>query len=84
MKIYKFYTEWCGHCKRVSKILEESDLKDKITSVDCAEEEELTEKYKIKNLPTILITNDEGKELSRLTGSITIDKIKAEISKYES
>ena len=67
MKIYKFYADWCMPCKQLSKKIDNSDLKDIIISINCDEDEELCSKYNVKNIPTILVTTDNGMELGRVT-----------------
>lgn len=61
--IIDFYATWCNPCKMMDKILSdiELDMKDiNFYKVDAEEEYELTEYFKIKNLPTlVIITKDE-------------------------
>lgn len=80
MKIYKFYADWCMPCKQLSKKIDNSDLKNVIISINCDEDEELCNKYNVKNIPTILVTTDNGIELGRISGNVTIKNIAELIS----
>ena len=84
MKIYKFYADWCMPCKQLSKQIDNTDLKDIIQPINCDDDTEgLCEKYSIRNIPTVLITSDDGLELGRLVGAISINKIREKISECE-
>ncbi len=54
-----FYAGWCTPCRMISPVLE--DISDelcgqvKIAKVDVTEDGELAEKYRILNLPTMMI-----------------------------
>lgn len=54
-----FYADWCGPCKMMSPIIEEiaDELGDKVKvgKVNSDENMELTEKYQIMSIPTIMI-----------------------------
>lgn len=81
MKIYKFFAEWCGPCKALSEKIEKSDIKDLITSIDCDEDtDNLCSKYNVRSVPTIVFTDDEGNELDKLIGNVSIFDIKNKIN----
>ena len=74
MKILKFYADWCNPCKVLSKNIEE--LKKlhpeiEIVSVNVEEDENLSEKYGIRNVP-VLIKLVDGAEVSRNVGLLTV------------
>lgn len=53
-----FYAPWCGHCKRLSPILEEiaaDPNNDKIAvgTIDATSHRSLADKYNVKGFPTI-------------------------------
>jgi thioredoxin 1 len=54
-----FYADWCGPCKMMSPIIEEiaDELGDtvKVGKVNSDENMELTEKYQIMSIPTIMV-----------------------------
>ena len=62
-----FYADWCGPCKMMSPIIDEiaSELGDtvKVGKVNSDENIELTQKYQIMSIPTIMvIKNGEVKK----------------------
>lgn len=75
MKLLKFYADWCGPCKQQSKLL--NDFPIEVQSINIEEEEELTEKYNVKNLPTLILLDDNNNELTRFHGLTQPDKIVA-------
>lgn len=73
-KVLKFGAEWCPTCKAQAKLLTTAGIP--FEDIDVDENEELTQKYNIKGLPTIVITNEEGEELSRFNGLTQAKDIK--------
>ncbi len=76
MKVYKFSAPWCGPCRQLNPIIK--SLKDdgyKIIDVNIDEEEEFSDKYNIKSVPTIMLTDDDGIEQRRLLGVKTKEEI---------
>ena len=70
MKYLKFEASWCGDCKMVQpqlhKVAAEGIVVEKI---DAEANNDLIMEYNIRNLPTVLLVNDSGKELYRAVGS---------------
>lgn len=60
--IVDFFAEWCVPCDLITRILKElqNEYKDiiKIVKVNVEKEKELTDKYNIQNLPTLLFFKD--------------------------
>ena len=90
MKVYKFYSDGCGPCKVLEKNLKEAKLK--YSNVNIADDLEyaspdddysMLEYYKIRSVPTLIITNDEGKEMDRFTGVLSVDKLKELIELWD-
>lgn len=74
-----FYATWCGPCKTVAPILEEiakEDRKIKIVKVDVDKSEDISAKYNVMYIPTLVIIKD-GEEVDRIVGAAK----KAEIQK---
>lgn len=77
--IVDFWAPWCGPCRMLSPILDEIKLKNKdveIIKVNVDDNEELTQRYNIQNVPTIIFYKD-GKEMSRTNGLKTIEEIES-------
>lgn len=75
MKLLKFTASWCSGCKQQSKILEEfTDIP--VEEINVEEQFELADKYGIRNLPTMILLEDDEKEKTRFVGVTTLDKIK--------
>jgi len=70
MKALKFEASWCAPCKMLSRVID--DAKDKIAMeiecIDIDENAELAKSYGIRGVPTIVIVDDEGKEVKRQSG----------------
>ena len=65
--VLDFYANWCGKCKMLApKVSEISDKKTDYTfyKVNAEEHNELTEKYKITNLPTFVVL-ENGQEVKK-------------------
>lgn len=67
MEILKFSTPWCGGCKIVAPYFEEFSTLYKVTNINAEEDREEVEKYKVKNLPSVIVLKD-GVEVDRLVG----------------
>lgn len=77
-KIIKFGAPWCAQCKSLEKTIE-SYIKENpdanIVSINVDDDEEATEKYNIRNLPTVIISKDDM-EVARKTGFMTLKQFK--------
>ncbi len=72
-----FYADWCGPCKALAPIIEEfsqTHREIKVAKVNVDEEEELSAKFEIMSIPTILIFR-EGKITNQSTGVRTVQQI---------
>ena len=78
MKILKFYAEWCGPCRQLAKNIDkvkESHPELEVESINVDENEELIEKYGIKDLPVIIKLAEDGSEVSRNVGLLTVSDL---------
>lgn len=76
--IVDFWAEWCGTCRMIEPVVERiaaghADVV--LRKVNVAEEAGLAEKMAVRGLPTLVFTAKDGRELARLSGSMTGAKI---------
>lgn len=77
MVIYKYSTPHCVMCKAMSENLKKANLPYTIVEKDCDDEEVIKEAKAlgIKGVPTIIIRDNDGKELTRWTHVLTVPQI---------
>lgn len=75
-----FHAEWCGPCKAMAPALEEVSQqmagKVKVVKVDVDANPEITAKYQIQAMPTLIMLRD-GEVIGRHTGAL-VQKSKLE------
>lgn len=73
-----FWAEWCGPCRMVGPIVDELakeyDGKVEVTKVNVDENPEVTSKYGIRNIPTILFFKD-GEVVDKTVGALPKGKL---------
>ena len=80
MKILKFSADWCHPCKKLTETLDQMVLPYVVDSKDIDAYPGLASDYSVRSVPTMILVDDEGKELSRLVGPRT----KADIMEWVS
>lgn len=77
-----FYADWCGPCRMVSSMLEDLSKKFidrvKIVKINTDQSFEISSKYHITSLPTILFMKD-GQEFKRIIGVVSKNQIESEV-----
>lgn len=76
-----FWAPWCGPCKIIAPVLNEiaeSRNDFSIGKVNVDQNQQLAQKYKVRNIPTLLIFKD-GKEAGRIVGVKTKRAILKEV-----
>ena len=68
---------WCSPCQQAKRYIKSIKAEDKVVYIDVEENEALVAEYKIKNLPTFILLDFDGKEVERFVGfdKVKIDKM---------
>ena len=70
MKYLKFEASWCGACKMVQPQLNKVSAEGiTVEKIDAESNNQMVMDYNIRNLPTVLLVDDSGKEIWRTVGS---------------
>lgn len=80
-KIEKFGAAWCGPCKVLDRTLQQVTEVD-VIKYDVDEYEDLAEEKEIRNVP-VLIFYDGDKEVDRLIGAVSLNRINEIIDKWK-
>ena len=79
-----FYANWCGPCKMMTPIIEETKTKlgDKATvlKVNVDENKEVSIKYGIRSIPTVVLFQ-KGQPIWRQSGVVQSSKLVEEVEK---
>ena len=75
--VIKFYADWCGPCKMLSKTIEsiKEEIPFEVEEIDADRNAEMAKKYNIRGLPTMVIVDGET-EVKRHVGNMTADQVK--------
>lgn len=79
-KIYKVGAEWCGPCRMLKQELKDFTLIP-IIEIDADEDEAFCKKYNIKNIPVLLLCDDNDNVVDRYVGFISKKEIIEKITK---
>ena len=76
MKLIKLYSNSCGPCKVLENNLKQANIEHENVLVTSDKGEELVEKYNVRNIPTLLLLDDNDNLIKKFTGILTPDKLK--------
>ena len=68
MKYLYFSAPWCGPCKQLAPIMELVAEKITVEKIIVDTDTETPKMYGIRNIPTVILINDNGIELERFSG----------------
>ena len=81
--VLDFYADWCGPCKRLAPVLEsiEKDYKGRVEfrRINVDNNVELSSKYGIQSIPTLVYLDSDGQEVTRTVGLIDASEIEKAI-----
>ena len=77
LTIIDFYADWCGPCQMLGEVLEklEEETKVKIIKINTDEHEELSRKFGVMSIPTIILYKNK-EEIDKHIGFMSLDEIK--------
>ena len=75
-KIIYFSAPWCGPCKVLGPTMEKLSSELPITKVNVDEDTNTSVKYGIRNVPTLVLVDQSGKELNRLVSNVSEQQVK--------
>ena len=67
-KILYFSSSWCGPCKQLAPIMESLQGEINYEKVDVDSNTELSTKYGIRNIPTLILVDNNGNVIDKKTG----------------
>lgn len=80
-----FWAEWCGPCRMVEPIVkelaDEYDGKAKIGKVDVDNNPEISTKYGIRSIPSLLIFKD-GEVVDQIVGAVPKSQLKKQLESH--
>jgi thioredoxin 1 len=86
LEVLDFYAEWCGPCRAMNPAIQSlmekhntSGSSVEIKKINVDQEKELSEKYEIKSIPSIIFLKN-GEEVYRTIGAQSKEKIESKIS----
>jgi thioredoxin-like negative regulator of GroEL len=74
-QIIFFSASWCGPCKSFKPVMERLSQELPIRFVDVDAEPQLVAEYGIRNVPTVVVTQD-GREISKRSGVLTESQVR--------
>lgn len=78
-----FTATWCGPCKAfgpiVNSVVAELGTAVELKKIDIDEDSETAINYSIRGVPSIVVLDSSGKEVSRNVGLTTKDKLQKQI-----
>lgn len=82
--VIDFWAEWCGPCRMMSPIVDELAAEYEgravIAKCDVEENDEITMKYGVRNIPTIVFLKG-GQQVDKQVGACSKDVLKQKIDK---
>jgi thioredoxin 1 len=68
MKYLYFSAPWCGPCRAFGPIMEQVSHEIVVEKINVDEQGDLAIKYGVRNVPTVILVDGTGKEITRHVG----------------
>ena len=78
MRLIKIGASWCAPCNLMDKRLKDFNACDyKSYDVDDGDDETVAaiDKYNVRNVPVLVLEGDNGEELAKWVGAVSVDEI---------
>lgn len=78
MRLIKIGATWCAPCNLMDKRLKDFNACEyKAYDVEDEDDEtaEIVEKYNVRSIPVIVLEGDNGEELAKWVGAVSVDEI---------
>ncbi len=82
LTLVDFYATWCGPCRMLAPVLEKLSKTRNIIKVNTDEAEELSEKFEIQVIPTLILFKDKT-PIARREGYATEEDLEKWIKSHE-
>jgi thioredoxin 1 len=84
MKLFKFSATWCQPCQTLSKVINETDLPVDLVEFDVDYEADKAQSFNVRGVPTLILIDDTGEEISRKVGSMSSTVLTEWVNSYVS
>ena len=74
-KILYFTAAWCGPCKTLGPIIESLSGQINYQKIDVDSNQDMSIKYGVRNVPSLILINEKGETLNKLVGVSTKEQI---------
>ena len=69
MKTILYFTaSWCGPCKALAPIMKKLSDQINYRKIDVDSNQDLSMKYGVRNVPSLVLVDENGTELNRMVG----------------
>jgi thioredoxin 1 len=68
MRYLYFSAPWCGPCRMFGPIMEQISKEVMVEKINVDENQDLAMQYSVRNVPTVILVDGNGKEYTRHVG----------------